>query len=485
MAVMWDFIKKQLLKNKNSYIAEYDGKKYTFQNLYQEIESVGNQKECSRLLRAKCVILCEKSIEAVKALFFCWKTNMIAIPLSLQYGESQCDSVIELTQPDYIITDNESICEKYNNAFIIGDSMQFSKCINEDADLRDIELIMCTSGTTGTPKASMLSGIAIKTNVNSIAEYFTVDKSDLFLISRPIYHCAVLVGELLLSIFVGANILLYSEGFNPMFLSNILCKEGVTVMCGTPSLFKGLSDYLVHKNKSGKLRTIALSGEYLLKEYANSIKVSFPEAKVFNVYGLTEAGPRVSYLSWHLFEQNSQSVGKPLSGVRIKIVDEYGSEKNNNDVGNVWINTPSIMKGYYKNIKETQNRFHGKWFDTKDVGFVDEQGYLYIVGRSDDMIIKSGINIYPQEIEKKISTLSEVKSVMAYSVLDYGIEQIIVEVILNDEYKSITSNELTKKFSEILPGYMMPKFVKIVTKFPRNATGKKIRPIKKVRKIND
>ena len=148
----------------------------------------------------------------------------------------------------------------------------------------------------------------------------------------------------------------------------------------------------------------------------------------------------------------------------------------NKEIGRIWIKTPYLMKGYYKNELKTKERKYGDWFDTGDVGYIDNE-YLYVVGRSDDMIIKGGLNIYPRDIENCILGIDDVKEVLVYGVIIDNVEQICADVILSDrDNQDILA--LRKKIANKVEGYMMPHIVNIVEDFKRNASGKIVRPKK-------
>lgn len=484
---MWEYIKNNLERNEKSIIKEYSSQKtYTYSNLLNEIERIGKTEPMQSLKGAKCAILCKENIETMKGVFLCWYVGMVAIPISLNYGEEHCRSIIEVTKPDVIISDDLELCKNFDVVIFIVDGTIYKYAdehINAEEELKNVDIMMCTSGTTGKPKAIMFSGRELQKNVELILSYFTVQSDDTMLICRPIYHCAVLVGELLLSLQVGADIIFYSGGFQPFIIADVLNEYDITVMCGTPTLFKSLVNCMKHRKIRGNLKIIALSGEYLLTEYAYDIRESFPESKIYNVYGLTEAGPRVSFLPYNMFDDIPQSVGYSLPEVEIKIVDKVNEEVKVGELGEVWVKTPSIMLGYYNNVKKTSSQFCDGWFKTGDIGSIDENGHLYIWGRSDDMIIKAGMNIYPQEIEKRIVKLDEVKEVLVYGKLVRNVEQIIADIVLQEEYSHETSWNIMKKVSEVLPQYMMITNIRIVESLPRNASGKLVRPTAQVRNL--
>lgn len=478
MGEIGKFIEECIRKNPESFIEEYKGDKYSYKEFIEEIDSYINKIDINTYRRRKCLVVCRHNIEELKALIFSWKMDMIAVPMSIHYGIEQCKRSIEAVSPDLILTDDPEIqLDVKAPIYFLNTMPNKCKCEGVDEDLAGIELMMCTSGTTGMPKASMFEGEAIRSNCIAISEYFPITSDDTVLVARPLYHCAVIVGEVLTALYNGCNILFYSDTYNPIVLSRILCSNYITVMCGTPTIFKGISEALTFQKKQTQLKVIALSGEYLLPERAKSISRAF-NAMIFNVYGLTEAGPRVSYLPADKFDTIPSSVGIPLKNVEISIVSEQEpfNVMANKEIGRIWIKTPYLMKGYYKNELKTKVRKYGDWFDTGDVGYIDNE-YLYVVGRSDDMIIKGGLNIYPRDIENCILGIDDVKEVLVYGVIIDNVEQICADVILSDrDNQDILA--LRKKIANKVEGYMMPHIVNIVEDFKRNASGKIVRPKK-------
>ncbi|MCR5803683.1 MAG: acyl--CoA ligase [Clostridia bacterium] len=488
MGILWSFIEKCLKSHPDSLIEEYNSEQYTYETMLHNIESHANVLKGHDLSQQKCVIICEKNIKCLEAMLFCWKVGMIPIPVSLHYGIEHCNKIISVTVPNYILVDTDEL-ELETEIPVLPIEYFALHCSEEyekDPELSDIELMMCTSGTTGLPKSSMFTGEAIETNTYAITHYFPLSDKERILIARPLYHCAVLVGEVLTALCVGANILFYSKKFNPLILSKLIKNDNITAMCGTPTLLKGVVDCTKDKTVLEKIHIIAMSGEYLLPEYAEYIAKYFSSAKIYNVYGLTEAGPRVAYLNHDLFRTHAQAVGKPIEGVEVKVsscnaaYDDKVTPLPENEVGNVWVKTPCIMKGYYREKRMTEARMNGEWFNTGDLGCIRD-GLLYIIGRSDDMIIKAGMNIYPREIEIKMLELPEIAEAMVYGDFVGGVEQIFSDIVIHGESSQITEQSIKTKLIDVIPGYMLPYKINIVEQLPRNASGKVVRPSKKIR----
>jgi acyl-coenzyme A synthetase/AMP-(fatty) acid ligase len=134
------------------------------------------------------------------------------------------------------------------------------------------------------------------------------------------------------------------------------------------------------------------------------------------------------------------------------------------------------MKGYYNNAAETEKKLKDSWLDTGDLGYLDEDGYLYIAGRSDDMIVKSGLNVYPQEVENKLLKVPEVEEAMVYGELINDVVQICADVVIDENYQQCDSQYIMNCAAEILPPHLMPYRLNIVEQLPKNGSGKKLRP---------
>jgi len=169
-------------------------------------------------------------------------------------------------------------------------------------------------------------------------------------------------------------------------------------------------------------------------------------------------------------------VGIPLKNTQIKIVDiTKGIEIPPNKKGLILVKSPSIMRGYYRNEKLTSATLTEGWLNTHDIGYKDERGYLYILSRDDNMIIKGGMNIYPKEIEDEIYRFPEIKEVVAYGVKNNTTEDIAVDIVLYNDYIHVTAKDILKKLTVILPPYLIPNKIHIVERLEKNASGKIIR----------
>ena len=399
---IWQFLKDKMLKY-GEKIAFPDSN-ITYSNLIKSAEN--NAESIKGNNRLKLAFADKKITQAMEILSILVSDNVV-VPVSKCYGEKLYEEILS-----QITGDNEAY--------------------------EDTAFIMFTSGTTGKPKGVMLTHENIIENIKGIDSYFKVRKTDKILIARPLVHIAVLTGELLYSLYKGMEINFYEEEFNPKRLVKFIEDNKITVFCSTPTMFYHISNYI---SENHKLRICALSGERLTENIVKLLSEKFKKVKFYNVYGLTENSPRAAVLTPDKFYAKAGSIGKPLYNTRFKIVD-----------GELYINSNSIMKGYYNNPELTQKKIIDGWLHTGDMAKFDEEGYFYILGRSDEMIIRSGLNIYPQEIENVLKNCPGIENCLVYGEEDILFGQRLCLKVLG----KIEKTEKKKFMSKNLPPQLIP-----------------------------
>ena len=452
---LWKYLKNKMQLNLQQEVCEGNAL-MTFEDMIVFAE------EFSKTLKGIkcCAILCKSEMAASMALLSCFAAEVAALPLSQRYGELHCNKILEAISPDALITDQEGDFR----IIYIKDSTYVEPDVHP-------ALIMCTSGTTGSPKGAMLTETNVMTNVSDIASYFDIEKSDTILISRPLYHCAVLTGEFLTALVKGVKIRFYSETFNPATVLKMLREFNITTFCGTPTLLSMMARF---KRKTDKddLKHICISGECMTVETGLYIAEAFPKAEIYHIYGLTEACPRVSYLPPDKFRENADCVGVPLRSVSLKIVSAEGSPVGKNEIGVLWVKGDNVMAGYYNNPQKTNEVLKDGWLCTGDLALFTDEGLLKIKGRNDDLIIKAGMNIYPQEIEGALKLDRRVKDVV---VRGYNDDKLGVQIELNITGDFSDVSEVKEICRANLSAYQIPTRIKLLEEIPKNGSGKIIR----------
>lgn len=452
---VWNYIREHMLRHPGQRVCE-DEAEMTYEELVVFAEILAKKiagEPC-------CAVCCRREMAAAMALLACFAAGVTAVPLPVRYGERSCQRILETIRPGCMITDLEG---------------ELRVCRITDAGYRPPAdppaLIMCTSGTTGSPKGVMLSERSIIANVRDISEYFSIGPDDTILIARPLYHCAVLTGEFLIALIRGVKIRFYSDAFQPAALIRLLKLHSITVFCSTPTLV-GILARLWRQDEKKPLRHLVLSGECMSDAMGRRIRSAFPGANIYHVYGLTEAGPRVSYLPPEWFDRMPRCVGIPLSSVQVKIADANGCEVRCGHDGLLWVRGDHVMMGYYQAPGLTQQVRRDGWLCTGDVASQDGQGRLFIKGRGDDMIIRAGMNIYPQEIEAALLQDPRTREVLAYGVSDpdFGTQ---IALRIAGEFNSI--KQIKQMCVQRLPAYQIPARIELVDALAKNGTGKILR----------
>ena len=452
---LWKYLKKEMKNNLDQKICE-NNSELTFEQMIIFAEAFSKHLKGVKC----CAILCKSEMAAGMALLSCFAAGVTALPLSQRYGELHCNKILDLVSPDAVITDSDGDIQVMR--------ITYSKYV--EPDVRPT-LIMCTSGTTGAPKGAMLTDKNIISNIKDISAYFDIGTHDTLLISRPLYHCAVLTGEFLTSLVKGTKIRFYSGSFNPTKILKILKEYSITAFCGTPTLLSMMARFK-EKFKEDELQHICISGECMGKETGEKIAAAFPNTKIYHIYGLTEACPRVSYLPPKLFKEYPDFVGIPLKSVSIRVIAKDGKKAGINEVGMLWVKGDNVMAGYYNNPDKTSEVIKNGWLCTGDLAFVNEAGLLKIKGRKDGLIIKAGMNIYPQEIESVIKRDPRVGDVYVHGERDDKLGTQIVMNIVGD-FQSI--KEVKRLCTVSLPAYQVPTKIILLSELPKNGSGKIIR----------
>ena len=452
---LWKHLKNKMQLHLQQEICE-NNVSITFEEMIIFVE------EFSKKLRGIkcCAILCESELAAGMALLSCFAAGVTALPLSQRYGAVHCNKILDAISPDAVITDQDGDFQIIH----VKDSVYRQPNIH-------LALIMCTSGTTGLPKGAMLTETNVITNVSDIALYFGMEKADTILISRPLYHCAVLTGEFLTALVKGVKIRFYSGTFNPAIILKMLKEFNITAFCGTPTLLSMMSRFK-RKTDEDALKHVCISGECMSKETGLYIAEAFPNVDIYHIYGLTEACPRVSYLPPNQFTEHADCVGVPLRSVSLKILSPEGVPVSVNEIGTLWVKGDNVMAGYYNNPEKTSEVLKDGWLCTGDLALFTEDGLLKIKGRSDDLIIKAGMNIYPQEIECALKLDHRVKDVYARGYTDdrFGVQ---IELNITGDFSDVS--EIKDLCRTNLSAYQIPARINFLDEIPKNGSGKIVR----------
>jgi fatty-acyl-CoA synthase len=336
--------------------------------------------------------------------------------------------------------------------------------------------IQYTSGTTGFPKGATLSHNNILNNGYFIGKRLNYTEEDKVCVPVPFYHCfGMVIGNLCCSS-IGACIVIPSESFEPLKVLQAIERERCTSLYGVPSMFIAELQLLeFNQFNLSSLRTGVMGGSPCPVEVMRKVQTLMHMKDVQICYGMTETSPVSTQTSAGTpFEKQVGTVGTVQDHLEIKIIDpETGALQDRNIPGELCTRGYSVMLGYWNNERATNEAIdHAGWMHTGDLAAMDEDGYINIVGRINDMIQRGGENIYPREIEEFLYTHEAVADVQVIGVPSekYG-EEVMAWIKIKSGY-TLTKYELQKFCRKKIAQYKIPKYWKFVDTFPMTVTGK-------------
>lgn len=335
----------------------------------------------------------------------------------------------------------------------------------------DTLLIMYTSGTTGLPKGAMLThGNIIWNNINS-SFAFGAKRSDVALTVAPLFHIGGL-NILTISTLQMGNTLVLMRHFDPRAVLEIIPKHGVTHMFGAPAMFLFMAQHPSFTTADLQSVEIFIVGaapcpESLITQYGER-GIQFCQG-----YGLTETAPFASFLGPEKCLEKLGSAGLPPLMSEVRIVDTENAPLATGEKGEICIKGPNIMKGYWNRPEATEKAIDNEgWFHSGDIGYLDDEGYLFICDRVKDMVISGGENVYPAEVESVLFTHEAIAEVAVIGLPDEKWGEAVTAVAALSKDQSLTLEELRDFASEKLARYKLPLKLHIVDALPRNPAGK-------------
>ena len=338
----------------------------------------------------------------------------------------------------------------------------------------DLAVLAYTSGTAGSPKAAMLSHGNLASNLGQLLEVpgEKTEPGDRVLGVLPMYHVYALNVILGLSIRQGATVVL-EESFQPASTLRTVVDKGVTVIVGVPPMFQA---WLSMKNA----RDFDLTSVRFAASGASALPASvigeFREVfgvEIWEGYGLSETAPVLT--TTRMGTQKPGSIGKPLPGVEVKVVDADGLEVMGGDPGELWVRGPNVFSGYWKDPEVSASVFKDDWFKTGDIGYRDEEGYLWLLDRSKELINVSGFNVYPKEVEEALRSHPAVRDAAVIAEPDERQGERVKAFVTLHEGERIGEDQLIVYCTTRLARFKVPKEIEVVDDLPRTAAGKMVR----------
>ncbi|WAI01208.1 AMP-binding protein [Methanogenium organophilum] len=407
------------------------------------------------------------------------KSGNIAVLIETQISNKDLQDVLDTCSLGAYFIQEKYQCkfpgisdDIYTESFLKESFYETKKIITPENYDDNVAVIIFTSGSTGTKKGVMLTHRNLCENTNSIVEYLNLTKNDRIYIVLPFFYC---FGASLLHTHIraGGSIYLHNKPFLGSVIKDIN-KHNCTGFAGVPSTYQ----ILINKSPLlegdyPSLRYFAQSGGHLPNKYIEKIVDSFPDKEFYLMYGATEATSRLSYLPPHLIREKMGSIGKGIPGVLLEVLDKNGNKIKHGEIGEITACGNNIMKGYYGDPVETAKVLKNGRLYTGDLATIDSDGFIYIVGRSKNIIKSGGYRISPKEIEDVILSLDSIFECVVIGIPDDIMgEGVVAAVRSKIDEKNQIDDIILSCCNKNLPSYKVPKKVFVFKEFPLNSSGK-------------
>ncbi|WP_431028917.1 class I adenylate-forming enzyme family protein [Lysinibacillus sp. LZ02] len=487
---------KQYATSKADQVAvQFKGETLTYQELYRQAERLAASLEQKGYKKGDiAAIYMHNSARFLVSYFGVQLLGMAAMPINtklavpevqyiLNHSEAKvliCDPVLEenVLATGYVF--EEIISSEETLQKIIEDTSLDDTLISVEVDPDEMAIVMYTSGTTGKPKGVMLSQRNVYETAKIWAESMEMTEQDRMFICTPLFHCAGSHVFAVPTLYAGGTVII-EEAFSPEKTLQQLVETEATIFFGVPAMYMILLSRPDTRTLAfPHLRLFCYGAAPMPYEILRQLKDAFPQVRVQNLYGQTENTPAASSLLDEQALEKIGSVGRPLVRTEVQVVDEHGEPLPTGAVGEITVKGPQVMIGYLKNPEETARTLKNGWLYSGDLGRFDEEGYLYIVDRKKDMMIRGGENVYPIEIEDVLYQIPEILETAVIGVPHEVYGEVPKACIVLKEGQSLDADAILAYCAKNLAKYKVPVEIEFMDMLPRNASGKVLKHTLKV-----
>jgi len=472
---------------------------------YQQINSQANQLAVFLIDQGvfpgdRVVLLLENSLEYVVSYYAVLKAGAVAVPINTELKRDGLLPLLKELEPRCLVTSRkferllratDLSTTTIQTVIIKSPKLNLKQSITvfdmnqivSDLVFSDLHLniqssslssIIYTSGSTGKPKGVMLSHHNIVINVKSICQYLELTENDIQMVVLPFFY---VMGKSLLNTHfaVGGRVVINNKFAYPAAVVNQMIDEKVTGFAGVPSTYAHLlhmSPLETSREKLVALRYCSQAGGHLSEKIKKKLLEILPKGtKLYIMYGATEASARLTYVEPSLLEKKIASIGRAISGVNLKVLGENGNELPAGEIGEIVAVGDNIMQGYWCDPEASAEVLTQYGYHTGDLGYKDEEGYFFVVGRKDNQLKVGGHRINTQEIEDVIMSTGLVVEVIVLGIPDLLLGNKLVAMVVPQD-SNLVEKAVLARCSKVLPSYKMPQQIVLVENLPASANGK-------------
>ena len=474
---------------KNKVAIEFNDKEVTFNDINRTSNKVANAlRNISVNKGDRVAVFLANSLELVYFFAGTLKNGSIAVPMNTYFKEEEAKYMLNDSGAKVILADKETlpiikkIQPKLNflKRIITVDINDFTdfndfiknasdKCPDVEVNDEDGSIMFYTSGTTGKCKGALLSHKNMESDLEALKQAWHLTNKDKLILALPLFHIHGLGVALCGSLYNGYSLVLRKK-FDAEETLKLIEEKKATLFMGVPTMYIKILEV---KNKEkydiSNMRLFISGSAPLPAETFKEFKQVFGH-EILERAGMSETN--MNFSNPYHGKRKPGTVGLPLSCVEVKIADKNFNEVLKGKEGEILLKGSNVFRGYWNAPEKTRESFHDGWFITGDIGKVDEDGYVAFLGRSKDLIISGGLNIYPAEVEETINSHPAILESAVIGVPDkYFGESVKAFVVLKNNIKP-TEKEIITYCKQRLASYKKPKYVEFIDALPRNSMGK-------------
>ena len=422
----------------------------------------------------------DQGLAYVASLLGIRKAGGVIVPMAPEWTPGEQQKVLDFAEVRFVLTDMPTVGtdEPVSATALVEGKMnllRFSPATETSADSTDAVIIF-TSGTTGQPKGVVLTESGLSANVRAVAAYLDMSPAD----SSPIFTppCyAYSVCHNLVHVVAGAAVLPVPTGLKfPRELLKAVDELKLTSLSANPTAFRMLLAQADSTARYPSVRFLMTGGQPLSEKLAHDLGQVFSRSRICNMYGCTENGPRISYFWLDGADGRDATghycVGTPIAGTRIRVVGSNGGETGPGDPGEIHVSGTSMMSRYWKDPAATAERLKDNWLHTRDVGYRDDRGRLFLSGRIGTMINVGSHKVSPEEVELVLRQVDGVVEAAVFSVPDAMTGEAVEAMVMVERDADLTAADLQRACRAMLSSHKVPRAIDVVGEIPMTLYGK-------------
>jgi long-chain acyl-CoA synthetase len=494
--IVREYLQKQAKERPHKVAILFKDEKITFSDL----DTLSNRL-ANRLLNAginkgdRVVLLFQNCPEFCVAYFAILKIGAIAVVLDFRLSPAEMEPLFQETEVSAIITsarqkvfidrvrrtvptlkhivvtgaEDEDIRDWHSYEKII--ARESSEKISIPLQEEDESLYIYTSGTTARSKGVVLTNDHLSYFPESMHHALPISHEDTYGLVIPISHIS---GPILMNLMVktGLSVSIVDE-MKPKKILDAIHTHGVTIFHAVPPIFQLILN-VPHWERydCSNLKWVAMMGTVVPEQLMKEFDERYPHLRALQGYGATETSPLLTLTHWEDAPRKMASAGKAVPRMELKIIGRDGNEVELGQIGEIIARGPQIMQGYFKDPKATAKKIRDGWYHTGDLARLDEDGYLHILGRTDEMVVTGGLNVYPSEVETVLLNHPKVAEAAVVGIPDAKRGQVMRAAVVLKHGETATHREILKFCKERLANFKIPRQLEFKDSLPKSRTGK-------------